>query len=201
VTPSNSPWGSDDEIGRLNRMTQATRAEVLAALDGRWAADLGVDYFLGMPTWVRASDLPFEIWLTHTPSGTIVDDLPGAGRRTTERYSYAGTAFSMYSHTGTHVCSLNHIGIGGRFWNGWDQASRLGSRAWTVGGLYPPIVARAVLLDVAGDLGRERLGESYAVTVADVERSLELHRLDVGPTDVVLIRTGQRSNGKRHRHP
>ena len=188
-----SPWGADDEIGRLNRMTDESRARVLTRLDGRWTADLGVDYFLGMPTWAKASDPPFEIWLTHTPSGTVIDDLAGAGRPATERFSYAGTAFSMYSHCGTHVCSLNHIGVDGRFWNGWEQTTHLGSRAWTVGGVYPPIIARAVLLDVARDRGSERLEESYAVTVDDITHSLELRGLQVGATDIVLIRTGQMS--------
>ena len=28
--------------------------------------------------------------------------------------SYTGTAFSMYSHTGTHIDALNHFGIHGK---------------------------------------------------------------------------------------
>ena len=38
------------------------------------------------------------------------------------------------------------------FWNGWTADKDLGSRIWNKGGLdkYPPIIARGVLLDVAG---------------------------------------------------
>jgi kynurenine formamidase len=172
-------------------MTAESKAQVLGRLDGRWTVDLAVDYFLGMPSWAAASDPPYEIWMTHTPTGTVIDDLAGAGRVAAERFSYAGSAFSMYSHTGTHVCSLNHIGVDGRFWNGWEQETHLGSRAWTVGGVYPPIFARAVLLDIATDKGTPCLDPSYAVTRADLERSLALLSVEIDPADVVLIRTGQ----------
>jgi kynurenine formamidase len=144
-----------------------------------------------MPTWSAAGDPPYEIWTTHTPKGTIVDDLAGAGRVAAERFSYAGTAFSMYSHTGTHICSLNHIGIAGRFWNGWRDETHLGSRAWTVGGVYPNIVARALLLDIAAANGVDCLAPSYAITPADLRTALARSSVDVRPTDVVLVRTGQ----------
>jgi hypothetical protein len=41
------------------------------------------------------------------------------------------------------------------FWNGWTADKDLGSRIWNKGGLdkYPPIISRAVLLDVAGMKG------------------------------------------------
>jgi kynurenine formamidase len=146
-----------------------------------------------MPTWAAAGDPAYEIWMTHTPSGTIVDDLSHAGPVANRRHSYAGSAFSMYSHTGTHICSLNHIGLEGCFWNGWRQETHLGSRAWTVGGVFPPIIARGILLDVAADKGVECLDPSYAVTESDLRESLARTGLAVGPQDVVLIRTGRMS--------
>ncbi len=74
----------------------------------------------------------------------------------------------MYSHVGTHICSLNHLGHDGRFWNGWTADEHLGSRAWRVGGVYPPIIARGVLLDVAGAHGTDCLPDSYAITPDDL---------------------------------
>jgi kynurenine formamidase len=185
-----SPWGPDDEVGRLNLMTAESQVAVLRRLDGRQTFDLGVEYFFGMPTWTAARDPAYEIWMTHTPTGTIVDDLSQAGAVANERYSYAGSAFSMYSHTGTHICSLNHIGRDGRFSNGWRQETHLGSRAWTVGGVFPPIIARGILLDIASDKGVECLEPSYAITEADLRESIARTGLAVEQGDVVLIRTG-----------
>ena len=72
-----------------------------------------------------------------------------------EAYSYCGDSIHMYTHCGTHIDTLNHLGFHGRFWNGWAADRDLGSRIWNKGGLekYPPVIARGVLLDVAGTHG------------------------------------------------
>ncbi len=72
---SKSPWGSDDEIGRLNWITPDTNAAILDHLDGRHVFDLNVEYFIGMPSWVAAGDPGYGIWMTHTPQGSINDNL------------------------------------------------------------------------------------------------------------------------------
>ena len=46
-----SPWGPKDEIGRLNLMTPASRAAILARIDGGKSYDLAVDFYVGMPSW------------------------------------------------------------------------------------------------------------------------------------------------------
>ena len=57
---SASPWGPDDEIGRLNWITPDTNAAILDPLDGRHVFDLNVEYFIGMPSWVAAGDPPIR---------------------------------------------------------------------------------------------------------------------------------------------
>ena len=174
-------------------MSATSRAAVLSRLDGSREFDLAVDYFPGMPAWTEAGDPSYGIWMTHTPHGTVVDNATGAGSEVHERYSYAGSAIAMYSHTGTHLCGLNHIGHDGRFWNGWNEREHLGSRRWRVGGVVPPIIARGVLLDVAGLHGTECLPESYAITPDDVRGCYERTGLAAERGDVVLLRTGRMS--------
>ena len=79
VKVSKSPWGPDDEIGRLNWITQETNRAILEHLDGSHVFDLNVEYFIGMPSWVAAGDPPYGIWMTHTPQGSINDNLSGVG--------------------------------------------------------------------------------------------------------------------------
>jgi kynurenine formamidase len=162
-------------------MTPESQAAALASADASRPFDLAVDYFMGMPSWTVLGDPKYDIWLTHTPQG--------------EGHAYSGTAISMYTHVGTHVCSLNHIGRDGRFWNDWTQAGELGSRAWRVGGRYPPIIARGVLLDVAGAKGVECLPESYAITPGDLGAA-GAGRLKRG--DVALVRTGRMTRWPDH---
>lgn len=171
----------ESEHGRLAWMTPASQAVALTGTDTSRIFDLAVDYFVGMPTWTALGDPDYQIWLTHTPQG--------------EGHDYAGTAISMYTHTGTHICGLNHLGHDGHFWNGSTAERDLGSRAWREGGHYPPIIARAVLLDVASRKDVPCLGDSYAITRDDL---IEAGSAQLQPGDVALVRTGRMSRWPDH---
>src|SRR3989442_65661 len=90
---SKSPWGPDDEIGRLNWITPESRREVLERLDGAGMFDLCVDYFIGMPAFGAFGDPSYNHWLTHTPEGSLIDGLTGAGREMMEKQAYSSCSF------------------------------------------------------------------------------------------------------------
>lgn len=192
-TVGTSPWGPDDDIGRLNLMTDESRAEVLSRVAGGAAYDLSVDYFIGMPSWQAAGDPHYRMWMTHTPRGTAVDDPLDVGRAMNEHVSYSGAAVSMYTHMGTHIDALSHFGLDGRIWNGFRADEHLGDRGWRVGSAasIPPIVARGVLLDVARARGVPMLPPGYRITREDLETAMRDQEVDLRPGDVVLIRTGR----------
>jgi hypothetical protein len=57
----------------------------------------------------------------------------------------------MYTHCGTHIDALNHFGYYGTIFNNFKAEEHLGCRHRDVAALIStPIVARGVLLDVAG---------------------------------------------------
>ncbi len=188
-----SPWGPKDEIGRLNLMTPESRAAVLSRLSGRAVYDLAVDYFIGMPSWQAAGDPHYQIWMTHTPRGTVVSDPLQKGTKENEHVSYTGSAVSMYTHTGTHLDTLSHFGLDGKIFNGWSANEHLGDQGWNVAGAekMPPIVARGVLLDVAAAKGVEMLPDAYRVTESDLEAAASRENVELREGDVVLIRTGR----------
>ncbi len=187
-----SPWGADDEIGRLNLITEQSRSEILSRISGGRSYDLSVEYFIGMPSWQGAGDPHYRIWMTHTPDGTVVDDPLGVGQTMNEHVSYTGSAVSMYTHTGTHIDSLNHFGLDGKIWNGFSAADHLGDRGWQVAGAenIPPIIARGVLIDVATAKGVDMLADGYRVTRDDLINALGQQGVELHEGDVVLIRTG-----------
>ena len=188
-----SPWGPSDEIGRLNLMTAQSQQEIMARVDARKVYDLSVDYFIGMPGWHAAGDPRYQIWMTHTPNGTRVDDPLSVGSEQNDHVSYTGTAFSMYSHTGTHIDALNHFGLNGKIWNNFDANKHLGDRGWKKTGAetIPPIVARGVLLDVAAAKGVDMLPEGCRVSKQDLLSTLLAQGTRLQEGDVVLIRTGR----------
>jgi kynurenine formamidase len=188
-----SPFGPADEIGMLNLITAESRAAVLAEADLRRVFDLSVDYFVGMPSFAMLGDPTFQIWMSHTPSGTVVDDPIGVGPEQNRRVSLSGDCIAMYAHTGTHIDSLNHFGWCGEIWNGFTEREHLGARSWTRCGpeKHPPVIARGVLIDIAAANGVDVLPDSYGIGADDVRMALDRQRTTVRPGDVVMVRTGR----------
>ncbi len=187
-----SPWGVEDEIGRLNQMTETSRAAILSRISGGTSYDLAVDYFIGMPSWQAAGDPHYRLWMTHTPRGTAVDDPLGVGGNVNAHVSYSGSAISLYTHTGTHIDALSHFGIDGKIWNGFSADEHLGDRGWqrADAAALPPIIARGLLVDLPALFGVDRLEPGYRVTAVDIEAALERTGLTIQTGDIVLIRTG-----------
>ncbi len=188
-----SPWGEDDEIGTLNMMTASSRKAVLERSNPAVVYDLSVEYFVGMPSFHALGDPGYQYWLTHTPHGTVIDNPNGLGRDMNEKVSYTGDAISMYTHMGTHIDALNHFGLHGKIWNGFTFEEHLGDKGWKRTGAetIPPIVARGVLIDMAGLKGVAALQNSYRITAQDLQAAIQKQGVEIRNGDVVLIRTGQ----------
>ncbi|WP_212700181.1 cyclase family protein [Thalassovita aquimarina] len=193
ATVGQSPWGPQDELGALNLMTEASRAAILSRVSGGEAYDLSVEYFIGMPGWHAAGDPRYQMWMTHTPRGTVKSDPMHLGEEMNAHVSYTGSAISMYAHTGTHIDALNHFGLNGEIYNGFRADDHLGDTGWNVTGAetIPPIIARGVLIDVAGAKDLEMLPDNYRITRADLEETLAAQEVTLQKGDVVLIRTGR----------
>jgi kynurenine formamidase len=178
-----SPWGPTDEIGTLNMMTDASRFDILKQIAGGKVYDLGVEMFVGMPTCCAPfGDPTFQIWMTHTPAQDPEKEL----------LSYSGDGVSLYTHTGTHIDTLNHFGLRGKIWNQVSSKEALGTRGWTKSGAdkYPPIIARGVMIDVAKYKNVPSLPTSYSITASDLQEALKKQGTQLRPGDVVLTRTG-----------
>lgn len=190
---SASPFGKDDEIGMLNLIDDASRRAVVSSTDAGKVFDLSVDYFVGMPSWAPGGDPNYHIWMTHTPEGTVADDVTGKGREQNELVTYSGDAVSMYTHCGTHIDTLNHFGYHGEVWNHFKASDHLGSRHWKLAGAdkHPPVLARGVLFDVPAMLGVDMLPPSYGIGAKDLGECLRRQGVKLRPGDVALVRTGR----------
>lgn len=188
-----SPFGPDDEIGMLNLLTKERAREVVSKSNAAESLDLGVDIFMGMPSWQKAGDPPFQQWMTHTPLGTVHDDLSGFGEEQNRLVGYSGDAVSMYTHTGTHIDTLNHFGYGQDIWNGFNAEEHLTSRHWLKCGAdkIPPIIGRAVLFDIAALHDTDVLPDNYGIGADDLQEALKRQNVEFNPGDIALVRTGR----------
>jgi kynurenine formamidase len=200
-------WGPDDEVGNLNEMTDASRLAALRLVTTGKVYDLGLPY----------DRFSFK-WVGHS-SGEIVSFRTPAGVRTQQDFPFAtaaggntgGTAWHsnviiMNDNVATQIDGLGHIthGADSHFYNGFrssDWVGDFGLRKADVTTI-PPIVARGVMIDVAGLKGVPALPASYQITVADLEGALKRQKVDITPGTVVLIRTGTArfwgANGSDH---
>lgn len=195
-TVGTSPWGDQDEIGRLNMMTAESQARIMAEIEASRVYDLAVEYFVGMPSWQAAGDPHYQFWMTHTPRGAVVDNALNMGHDVNQHVSYSGSAFSMYSHTGTHIDMFSHFGLDGKIYNHFLADQHLGDKGWQRSGAetVPPIIARGVLLDLPKAKNMSMLPDNYRITPDDIEAALALQKVKLHPGDVVLIRTGRMQN-------
>lgn len=193
--PSTSPFGPTDEVGMLNLLTNDRARSLLRLGDAGHVIDLSVDLFVGMPTWTVGGEPPFQISMSHTPRGSKVDDPIHVGPDQHDYVSWSADSISMFTHSGTHIDTLNHFGYHGKIWNGFSADDELGSQHWRVAGAdkIPPLVGRGVLIDIPGLHGVDVMPDSYAIGRADIQEALRQQEIEIRPGDIVSVRTGRGS--------
>lgn len=172
---------SESAIGALSMIGQdAVRSALSLARTGE-VFDLGLEISARIPH--NANFVRFSMAFTHTPEGTATES----------PFQYSVEAIGGSLHIGTHIDAFVHVQKDGKIFGGHAASEARDDRGWKKHGMetVPPIVGRAILLDIPTLKGLERLLDLYEITIADVEA--ELHRTGVSlqKGDIVLVRTGK----------
>ncbi len=183
-----SRWGAADQLGAGNFLTVERRLAALQSVRQGRLYDLSFEIGANAP-YLLPNQTPFllSIWASWRDSIKR--------RRRGGAQNDAGTNLErveMTMHVGTHIDALGHFSIGDRLYNGNDAAETVSD--WGLDRLgiehAPPMIARGVLLDVAGFDGGEFLNPGRVVTPADLARAEAAAGVTIGTGDIVLIRTG-----------
>ena len=187
-------YGPHDEVGALNGVN--TPARILAALrevkKGN-VYDLGVR--VGNDSYKWPGHSPTQILSYRTPEGVKrQNDIPGFGGSHPKKLAFHSCALFISDNVGTQIDGLGHITTGDddHWYNGFrerDWGGNFGLRK-TDADTIPPIIARGVLIDVAGWNGVEALPANFPVGPKELQAVLADQKVDVEPGDIVLIRTG-----------
>ena len=186
-------WGKDDEVGALNELTEASRLAALRLVERGKVYDLGVLYDRTSYKWPGHS--PGEILSFRTPEGVKRQgDLPDIVNNNDSKTAWHSSALFINDNVATQIDGLGHAteGDDNHWYNGFtekDWGGNWGLRKADASKI-PPIIARGVLIDVAGSKGLDALPSNYPITVADLEQALQKQKTQLRPGDVVLIRTG-----------
>ena len=98
----------------------------------------------------------------------------------------------MTLHVGTHIDALGHFAADGHWCHGTSAALGPPGAGIAKHGIETlgPMIARAVMIDVASRAGVSRLESGTAITSDMLKAALIAQGTDIEPGDVVLVRTG-----------
>lgn len=170
-------------LGALARIGQEQVIAALELVGGGRLYDLGLEINERMPQGARGSFVPFSRAFSVTPEGT---DAGGS-------FSFAAEVIIGTQHTSTHIDALIHVQSEGRIYGGARASESRNDQGWTRFGMetVPPIVGRAVLLDVASQHGVDALPDGYEITAEDLQAACAAASVRIRTGDVVLVRTGK----------
>lgn len=186
-------YGPEDEIGALNAINTPDR--ILAAMRDVKAGkvyDLGVRVDRTSYKWPGHS--PTEIMSFRSPVGLKTGkDLPLFAAHP-KGVGFHSCALFISDNLGTQIDGLAHItsGADNHWYNGFRESEHgtdFGVRKADANSI-PPIIARAILIDVAGSRNVESLPAHFGVGPKELQAALAAQKMDVQPGDIVLIRTG-----------
>jgi kynurenine formamidase len=186
-------YGPKDEVGALQAVTspEAVARALRGVKTGR-VFDLGV----------RVDQSSFK-WPGHSPTQIMTYRNPEGVKRQKDVESFAKSkkglgwhscALFISDNVGTQIDGLGHIttGADNHWYNGFKEADwggNFGIRRADADTI-PPVIGRAVMIDVAAWKGVDALPANYGIGSKDLQAALAAQKVDVEPGDIVLIRTG-----------
>jgi kynurenine formamidase len=170
-----------EAIGALSRIRSETVRNALGLPKSGQVYDLGLELNSRIPH--NPEFVRFAMSFTHTPEGT--------GALSPFQYSVESVFGAL--HIGTHIDSFIHVQKEGRIYGGRLASESRDDRGWTRHGVetVPPILGRAICLDIPGLKGLGRLPDRYEVTIDDLKQELARGGLSVQSGDIVIVRTGK----------
>ena len=183
-----SRWGPADQIGAANLITAEKRLAALRSVERGRMFDVSHEISAAAP-FMAPNQTPFllSIWASWRDSIRR--------RRKLGATNDAGAnveRIGMTAHVGTHIDALGHFSIGDKLYNGLSAAETVTDWGLERLGIeqMPPMITRAVLLDIAGLDGGAHLNPGRVIAPDDLKRAAETAGIGIEPGDIVLIRTG-----------
>lgn len=176
-----SEWGADDEIGAANRISPASVLEAASLIKTGKIYSLGITIDSTTPAFPPRS-----------LSLIVVQPNQQEGNRPFFDNTYNDDMFQGWLGIGSQIDGLGHLGYKGMYYNCNHAKDFAQITGLTKLGIekVPPIVARGIVLDVAGHYGVDSLEAGQFFTVADVKAIEKKQGTPIREGDVVLFHTG-----------
>lgn len=179
---TDSKWGPDDEIGAANLITEESVLEAAKLVTAGKAYPLGIIVDSETPAFPPRS-LSLAILQPNQISTSGLGD---------NAFTYNDDIFMGWLGIGPQIDGLGHAGIDHVYYNGHKDSEFAKASGLTKLGIekVPPIVARGVVLDMAGYYGVEMVEEGTPYTREDILGAAERQGVEIRRGDVVLFHSG-----------
>lgn len=174
-----SKWGAGDQRGAGNHMKPETVLRASRLIRTGQVFELGRPLAMDMPLQATRT---FEL---HTKRTTA---LQGSNRRG----SNEELVLAEIGQVGTQFDSFAHQTIGDSIYNCFkvdEIATRNGFTKGTIEQVGS-LMTRGVLIDVAALKGVDMLGDTYEITVDDLQQALKRQQITIQPGDALIVHTG-----------
>jgi kynurenine formamidase len=174
-----SKWGADDQRGSMNHQKPA--AVLGAAKLIRTGEVIEMAHVLG-PNMAFFGTRRFDVHTKRTFMNPQSNRRGSNEELVVTELGQVGTQFDGFAHQ-THEDSWYNCAKVS------ENATRSGFNKYGIHGVGQ-LFTRGVMIDVAGFKGVEMLGDSYEITVEDLQGATQKQGLTLQPGDAILIHTG-----------
>ena len=179
-----SKWGAEDEIGSANHVTPERTLEALTLVKQGKSHPLGIVIDPQTPAFPPRG-LSLQVVQPNQQGG---QRFSGWGYEA----SYNDDILYTWVGIGSQLDGLGHLGEGGMYYNCNDEKDFAGLTGLTKLGTHtvPPLVGRAVIIDMASHFGKEHLEAGEHFGEAEIKAAAEAQGVTINAGDIVIFYTG-----------
>jgi kynurenine formamidase len=179
-----SKWGAEDQIGSANLISAERTLEASKLIKRGKSMPLGIVIGPDTPAFPPRS-LNLQIVQPNQQGGQKLSGFGYEG-------NYNDDIIQTWIGIGSQLDGLGHLGENGQYYNCLDEKeisaigglTKLGTHA------VPPLVARAVIVDMAKHFGKDVLAAGEHFGEAEIKAAMDAQEITVNEGDIVIFHTG-----------
>ncbi|WP_286193867.1 cyclase family protein [Tropicibacter sp. R16_0] len=183
-----SKWGEGDELGSANLVSPENTIKAAALIKQGKSTPLGIVIDSNTPAFPPRS-LSLQVVQPNQQGGQKLTAFGYPG-------NYNDDLLQTWVGIGSQIDGLGHLGEGGFYYNCADEKEISAITGLTKLGVHniPPLVGRAVILDMAKHAGKDFLTAGEHFGEEEIKAAAEAQGVSIGKGDIVLFHTGWTEN-------
>ncbi len=179
-----SKWGEDDQMGSANLVSTERTLEAAKLIKEGKSMPLGIVIGPDTPAFPPRS-LNLQIVQPNQQGGQKLSGFGYEG-------NYNDDIIQTWIGIGSQLDGLGHLGENGMYYNCLDEKeiSEIGGLTKLGTHAVPPLVARAVIVDMAKHFGKDTMDAGEHFGEADIKAAMDAQNVTVNEGDIVLFHTG-----------